>query len=53
VWKGQVADRHTAQARQLHHEITGLCDSCGATARNLRKRAQQLREEAAQTPAGP
>lgn len=53
VWRGQAADRCTAQARQLHHEISDLRESCTATARNLRRRAQQLREEAARAaPAG-
>ncbi|MFI7453971.1 hypothetical protein ACIBQX_41230 [Nonomuraea sp. NPDC049714] len=53
VWKGQAADRYTAQGRQLHLEIVNLGESCAATARNLRRRAQQLREEAAQARESP
>lgn len=49
-WKGPAAERYTAQARQLRQEISDLQQVCTATARNLRRRAEQLRSAAAQSP---
>lgn len=47
IWAGPAAGRFTAQARTLAHGLDELRDSCTITARNLRRRAEHLRAEAA------
>jgi uncharacterized protein YukE len=49
-WKGPAAERYLANAVRLRREMNELESSCLATAENLRRRAKQLREEAAQVP---
>ncbi|MEW1837520.1 WXG100 family type VII secretion target [Nonomuraea angiospora] len=49
-WKGPAADRYITRARQLEQEIRKLEEACTATARNLRRKAEQLRKAAAQSP---
>ncbi|MFI6499903.1 hypothetical protein [Nonomuraea typhae] len=49
-WKGPAAERYLAHAVRLKGEIGELEGSCLATAENLRRRAQRLREEAARMP---
>ncbi len=49
-WTGPAADRYTSQAHQLGRGVDELKEACTATARNLRRRAEQLRKEAAQVP---
>ncbi|MEU4235298.1 hypothetical protein AB0F17_64450 [Nonomuraea sp. NPDC026600] len=49
-WKGPAAERYLAHAVGLKREMSELESSCLATAENLRRRASQLREEAAQVP---
>ncbi|SDK44686.1 hypothetical protein [Nonomuraea jiangxiensis] len=49
-WKGPAAERYQAHAVQLRSQIGNLETGCLATAENLRRRARQLREEAAQAP---
>ncbi|MET7338957.1 hypothetical protein [Nonomuraea sp. NPDC005650] len=49
-WKGPAAERYLAHAVRLKREMNELENSCLATAANLRRRAQQLRAEAAQVP---
>lgn len=47
-WTGPAADRYVGQACQLGRGVDELEEACTATARNLRRRAEQLRKEAAQ-----
>ncbi|GAA3257582.1 hypothetical protein [Nonomuraea helvata] len=47
-WKGPAADRYLTHAVQLRRQMANLENGCLATAENLRRRARQLREEAAQ-----
>ncbi|MBB6345210.1 uncharacterized protein YukE [Nonomuraea muscovyensis] len=49
-WKGPAAERYLSNAVRLKREMSELEDSCLATAENLRRRARQLRAEAAQVP---
>jgi uncharacterized protein YukE len=49
-WKGPAGERYLANAVRLRREMSELEDSCLATAENLRRRAKQLRAEAAQVP---
>jgi uncharacterized protein YukE len=49
-WKGPAAERYLTQANQLRRQMTDLENGCLATAENLRRRAKQLREEAARVP---
>jgi len=49
-WKGPAAERYLAHAVRLEREMRELESSCLATADNLRRRAQQLRTEAAHVP---
>ncbi|TMR91027.1 hypothetical protein [Nonomuraea basaltis] len=49
-WKGPAAERYLAHAVRLRRELGELESSCLATAENLRRRAKQLRMEAAQVP---
>lgn len=49
-WKGPAADRFLADAIRLRRELRELESSCLATAENLRRRAERLREAAAQVP---
>jgi uncharacterized protein YukE len=49
-WKGPAAERYLAHAIGLKREMRELQSSCLTTADNLRRRAQQLRAEAAQVP---
>ncbi|MFB4283156.1 hypothetical protein ACBJ59_48195 [Nonomuraea sp. MTCD27] len=49
-WKGAAADRYLADAVRLRREMADLESSCLATAEALRRRAEQLRKEAAQVP---
>lgn len=49
-WKGPAAELYLAHATRLRREMADLENSCLATAENLRHRAKQLREEAAQVP---
>ncbi|WP_336216544.1 WXG100 family type VII secretion target [Nonomuraea sp. LPB2021202275-12-8] len=49
-WKGASADRYLADAIRLKREMGDLEGSCQATAAALRRRAEQLRKEAAQMP---
>lgn len=46
TWTGPAADRFTAQAQSLGRDIDELIESCMATARILRRRAEHLRLEA-------
>ncbi|MDA0634516.1 hypothetical protein OUY22_13915 [Nonomuraea sp. MCN248] len=50
TWKGPAADDFTARANRLKQETRELEQACVATARNLRRRADQLREAAANSP---
>lgn len=52
-WTGPAAERYTGQARQVERELAELREDCMATAVRLRKRAAQLREEAARPPDAP
>ncbi|GIH26338.1 hypothetical protein Aph01nite_46480 [Acrocarpospora phusangensis] len=49
-WTGPAASRFADQAKQLDGGLDELIESCRATARNLRRRAEQLRTSAARTP---
>jgi len=49
-WRGAAADRYLADAIRLRREMADLESSCLATAEALRRRADQLRKEAAQVP---
>lgn len=49
-WKGPAAEKYTAQARRLRQEISDLEQVCTITARNLRRKAEQLRSAAAHSP---
>ncbi|MGW0486493.1 hypothetical protein [Nonomuraea sp. NPDC003214] len=49
-WKGQAAERYLTHAARLRRELAELENSCLATAENLRRRAKQLREDAARVP---
>lgn len=49
-WKGPAAERYLSNAVRLRREMSELESSCLATAENLRRRARQLRAEAAQVP---
>ncbi|MEV4015700.1 hypothetical protein AB0J35_34880 [Nonomuraea angiospora] len=49
-WKGPAAERYLANAVRLRREMSELENSCLATAETLRRRAEQLRKEAAQVP---
>ncbi|MBT2232298.1 hypothetical protein [Nonomuraea sp. NEAU-A123] len=49
-WKGPAAERYLTHAIRLRREMSDLENSCLATAESLRRRAQQLRTEAAQVP---
>jgi uncharacterized protein YukE len=49
-WKGPAAERYTAQAHRLMREINDLEQVCTTAARNLRRKAEQLRAAAAQSP---
>ncbi|WP_443168658.1 hypothetical protein [Nonomuraea sp. KM90] len=49
-WRGAAADRYLADAVRLRREMADLESSCLATAEALRRRADQLRKEAAQVP---
>ncbi|QFY12918.1 hypothetical protein GBF35_45870 [Nonomuraea phyllanthi] len=49
-WKGPAAERYLATAVRLRRDMNELESSCLATAENLRRRAEQLRKEAAQVP---
>jgi uncharacterized protein YukE len=46
-WKGPSVERYLAHAVRLRREMGELEDSCLATADNLRRRAKQLRQDAA------
>jgi hypothetical protein len=46
-WKGPAADRYTQHARQLRRELDELTESCLATARNLRRNAMLMKQQAA------
>ncbi|MGP3956782.1 hypothetical protein ACTWPT_12340 [Nonomuraea sp. 3N208] len=46
-WKGPSVERYLAHAVRLRREMGELEDSCLATADNLRRRAKQLRLNAA------
>ncbi|WP_101789164.1 hypothetical protein [Nonomuraea indica] len=50
LWKGPASERYLANAVRLRREMSELENSCLSTAENLRRRARQLREEAAQVP---
>lgn len=47
-WKGPAADRYAEHARRLRRELDELAESCLATARNLRRQATLLRQQADQ-----
>jgi hypothetical protein len=47
-WKGPAADRYVEHARRLRRELDELAESCLATARNLRRQAALLRQQANQ-----
>ncbi|MEV4225360.1 hypothetical protein [Nonomuraea sp. NPDC049725] len=49
-WEGQAAERYLTHAARLRRELAELENSCLATAENLRRRAKQLREDAARVP---
>ncbi|MET8986958.1 hypothetical protein ABZW49_16040 [Nonomuraea wenchangensis] len=49
-WKGPAAERYLMNAAQLKRQMGNLESNCMATADNLRRRARQLREEAARVP---
>ncbi|MGP4097164.1 WXG100 family type VII secretion target [Nonomuraea sp. KM90] len=49
-WQGPAAERYRGHAVQLRSHMGDLENGCLATADNLRRRAKQLREEAAQSP---
>lgn len=49
-WKGPAAERYLADVLRLKREMSELESACLATAENLRRRAKQLRTEAAQMP---
>lgn len=49
-WKGPAAERYLANAVRLRRELSELEEACLATAEKLRRRAKQLRVEAAQVP---
>jgi uncharacterized protein YukE len=49
-WKGASAERYLADAIRLRREMSELESSCQATAVALRRRADQLRKDAAQVP---
>jgi len=46
-WKGPAADRYIQHARQLRRELDELTESCLATARNLRRNAMLMKQQAA------
>ncbi|MEV4477023.1 hypothetical protein [Nonomuraea sp. NPDC049504] len=49
-WKGPAAERYLTNAGQLKRQLGHLESGCMATADKLRRRARQLREEAARVP---
>ncbi|WP_113705651.1 hypothetical protein [Nonomuraea lactucae] len=49
-WKGPASEQYLTHAVRLRREMSDLENSCLTTAENLRRRARQLREEAAQVP---
>ncbi|MEU4573625.1 hypothetical protein [Nonomuraea sp. NPDC023979] len=49
-WKGPAAERYLTQTARLRRELAELENSCLATAENLRRRAKQLRDDAASVP---
>ncbi|TMR24394.1 hypothetical protein ETD86_04480 [Nonomuraea turkmeniaca] len=46
-WRGPSVERYLSHAVRLRREMGELEDSCLATADNLRRRARQLRQDAA------
>ncbi|MFI7452746.1 hypothetical protein ACIBQX_35015 [Nonomuraea sp. NPDC049714] len=49
-WKGPASERYLTHAVRLRREMSDLENSCLTTAENLRRRARQLREDAAKVP---